>query len=147
MAELDHITCHVLNTHNGAPAANLRCKLAIDSIQHTNGFAAQSFTATTDANGRVSTWASTEARGGAATVNQLLEEGQEGEQKDSSKACFRCTLRIEGVDDFYRSQGVDSFWPEIEVKFLVAAPGSEGWRHYHVPVLLGPWSYSTYRGS
>jgi 5-hydroxyisourate hydrolase len=38
----------------------------------------------------------------------------------------------------------------VEVKFTVRGRGVEGeedWRHYHVPVLLGPWNYSTYRGS
>lgn len=44
---------------------------------------------------------------------------------------------------------MESFWPEVEVKFVVQGrgEGEEGWRHYHVPVLLGPWSYTTYRGS
>ncbi|PGH04058.1 5-hydroxyisourate hydrolase [Blastomyces parvus] len=58
------------------------------------------------------------------------------------------SLRIRNVGEWYTEQGVDCFWPEVEVRFLVK--GSEqwdGWRHYHVPVLLGPWSYSTYRGS
>ena len=35
-----------------------------------------------------------------------------------------------------------TFYPEVEIKFFVK-PGS----HYHVPVLLGPWGYTTYRGS
>jgi 5-hydroxyisourate hydrolase len=35
-----------------------------------------------------------------------------------------------------------TFWPEVELKFWV----KEG-EHYHVPLLLGPWSYTTYRGS
>lgn len=35
------------------------------------------------------------------------------------------------------------FFPHIEISFEVAA-GSE---HYHVPVLLSPYGYSTYRGS
>ncbi|EGC40869.1 transthyretin domain-containing protein [Histoplasma capsulatum var. duboisii H88] len=58
------------------------------------------------------------------------------------------TLRIRNVGEWYAEQGVESFWREIEVQFLVK--GSErwdGWRHYHVPVLLGPWNYTTYRGS
>ncbi|KKZ62557.1 hypothetical protein EMCG_02963 [[Emmonsia] crescens] len=58
------------------------------------------------------------------------------------------SLRIRNVGEWYAEQGVESFWPEVEVRFLVK--GSErwdGWRHYHVPVLLGPWNYSTYRGS
>jgi 5-hydroxyisourate hydrolase len=35
------------------------------------------------------------------------------------------------------------FYPEVSVTFVVE-PGEE---HYHVPLLLSPFGYSTYRGS
>lgn len=35
------------------------------------------------------------------------------------------------------------FYPEVQVVFSVEA----GQGHYHVPLLLSPWGYSTYRGS
>jgi 2-oxo-4-hydroxy-4-carboxy-5-ureidoimidazoline decarboxylase len=35
------------------------------------------------------------------------------------------------------------FLDEITLRFAIAEP--EG--HYHVPLLMTPWSYSTYRGS
>ena len=38
---------------------------------------------------------------------------------------------------------VDGFYPEVVVVFTVADPD----QHYHVPVLLSPYGYSTYRGS
>jgi 5-hydroxyisourate hydrolase len=37
----------------------------------------------------------------------------------------------------------DTFYPEVVVTFTVAGPR----RHYHVPLLLSPYAYSTYRGS
>ena len=37
----------------------------------------------------------------------------------------------------------DSFYPEITVQFRVRDPKS----HYHVPLLLSPYGYTTYRGS
>ena len=37
----------------------------------------------------------------------------------------------------------DGFYPEVAVTFAV----SEGEDHYHVPLLLSPYGYSTYRGS
>jgi 5-hydroxyisourate hydrolase len=37
----------------------------------------------------------------------------------------------------------DGFYPEVAVTFVVA----EGESHYHVPLLLSPFGYSTYRGS
>ena len=36
-----------------------------------------------------------------------------------------------------------AFFPEVTVAFFVAEPG----RHHHVPLLLSPYGYSTYRGS
>ncbi len=35
------------------------------------------------------------------------------------------------------------FFPEIAISFRLA----DGEQHYHVPLLLGPWGYTTYRGS
>jgi len=39
--------------------------------------------------------------------------------------------------------GPDAFYPEVVVCFRVPARGV----HHHVPVLLSPFAYSTYRGS
>lgn len=38
-----------------------------------------------------------------------------------------------------------AFFPQVEVRFFVDS-GEEG-RHVHVPLLVGPFSYTTYRGS
>jgi 5-hydroxyisourate hydrolase len=38
---------------------------------------------------------------------------------------------------------VDGFYPEVVVVFTIADPDE----HYHVPLLLSPYGYSTYRGS
>jgi len=37
----------------------------------------------------------------------------------------------------------DGFYPEVIVVFTIADPGE----HYHVPLLLSPYGFSTYRGS
>ncbi len=51
------------------------------------------------------------------------------------------------VADYFRSQGVGlpdpPFLDEVTVDFGIAAGGG----HYHVPLLVSPYSYSTYRGS
>ncbi len=45
---------------------------------------------------------------------------------------------------YFADRGVkDYFYPEVAVCFTVAEPGA----HYHVPLLLSPFGYSTYRGS
>ena len=38
--------------------------------------------------------------------------------------------------------GTTGFYPEVSVAFTVSDE-----RHYHVPLLLSPYAYSTYRGS
>ena len=44
---------------------------------------------------------------------------------------------------YFAALGVETFYPRVEIAFVVAAGGP----HYHVPLLLSPWGYSTYRGS
>lgn len=44
---------------------------------------------------------------------------------------------------YYAASGQPCFFPEIAVTFAITNPD----RHHHVPVLLSPYAYSTYRGS
>ena len=44
---------------------------------------------------------------------------------------------------YLAAQRVDAFYPEVSVDFEVV----DGGQHYHVPLLLSPFGYSTYRGS
>jgi 5-hydroxyisourate hydrolase len=44
---------------------------------------------------------------------------------------------------YYDAQAVDHFHPEVTVDFTVG----DSEQHVHVPLLLSPFSYSTYRGS
>ena len=44
--------------------------------------------------------------------------------------------------DYFEETQRDAFYPEICIVFRIQGP-----EHYHVPVLLSPFSYSTYRGS
>ena len=48
---------------------------------------------------------------------------------------------------YFAARGVDTFYPFVTVTFIVeiADDGTSG--HYHVPLLLSPFGYSTYRGS
>ncbi|HEY7262853.1 MAG TPA: hydroxyisourate hydrolase [Trebonia sp.] len=46
-----------------------------------------------------------------------------------------------GTGGYFAARGVAAFYPEVTITFTVA----EG--HYHVPLLLSPFAYSTYRGS
>ena len=44
---------------------------------------------------------------------------------------------------YFAATGVEGFYPEVSVVFAVREAGG----HYHVPLLLSPHGYSTYRGS
>jgi 5-hydroxyisourate hydrolase len=44
---------------------------------------------------------------------------------------------------WFAEQGRDAFYPEVVLTFSVAEPAE----HHHVPLLLAPFAYSTYRGS
>lgn len=44
---------------------------------------------------------------------------------------------------WYRQRKLETFYPEVTLDFQVADPSD----HYHVPLLLNQWGYSTYRGS
>jgi 5-hydroxyisourate hydrolase len=44
---------------------------------------------------------------------------------------------------WFAEQGRETFYPEVVLTFAVQEPGE----HHHVPLLLSPFAYSTYRGS
>jgi 5-hydroxyisourate hydrolase len=44
---------------------------------------------------------------------------------------------------YFRARRVAAFYPEVSVVFQIADPR----QHHHVPLLLSPFGYSTYRGS
>lgn len=68
-------------------------------------------------------------------VDRLLPEGH---------ALVPGTYRINfAIGAYFRNQGIEAFYPEAVVTFEVR----DAAQHYHVPLLLSPYGYSTYRGS
>ncbi len=57
--------------------------------------------------------------------------------KDSPPATYR--LRFDVADYF---KGVESFYPYVEIVFTIRSD-----EHHHVPLLISPFGYTTYRGS
>jgi len=47
------------------------------------------------------------------------------------------------VGDYHERSGVEGFWPHVDVAFEIGGDGE----HLHLPLLLNPYGYSTYRGS
>jgi 5-hydroxyisourate hydrolase len=47
------------------------------------------------------------------------------------------------VDEYFAKDSLASFYPEVAITFRI----TDASQHYHVPLLLSPFGYSTYRGS
>jgi 5-hydroxyisourate hydrolase len=47
------------------------------------------------------------------------------------------------VAPYFAAQNIEAFYDEITIRFRI----DEAAKKYHVPLLLSPWGYSTYRGS
>lgn len=47
------------------------------------------------------------------------------------------------TETYFAKQQIESFYPQVTVTFVVR----DAAQHYHVPLLLSPFGYSTYRGS
>lgn len=68
-------------------------------------------------------------------VRGLLEQGSTLSEGD-----YALTF---SVGDYFRRSSTRSFYDQIMIHFSIA----EASEHYHVPLLLSPFGYSTYRGS
>lgn len=67
-------------------------------------------------------------------VKDFLEETPDGH-----RGIYKLTYM---VGPYFELQGQDSFYPFIEVVFQIKDNA-----HYHVPITLSPYGYSTYRGN
>lgn len=56
----------------------------------------------------------------------------------------RGTYRLRfATGDYHAHAGTGGFYPQVTVEFTIHDPA----QHHHVPLLLSPYGYSTYRGS
>lgn len=67
-------------------------------------------------------------------------DGRIGSLGEVSAGVHRITF---DTGAYYGALGIETFYPQVTVVFDVTDPG----RHHHVPLLLSPFAYSTYRGS
>lgn len=111
------ITTHVLDLSLGRPAEGVPVRLEV--LQAENGWVSLA-EKVTDGDGR---------------VKDLLDAGAR-----LDAASYKLTFLTGG---YFERLGTTSFYPEVTVVFRVPEPGG----HYHVPLLLSPYGYSTYRGS
>ncbi len=71
---------------------------------------------------------------GDGRLKTLLKEGGLG------KGYYRITFDVEA---YFKRQKTAAFYKQIPIQFHIQATD----QHYHVPLLLNPFGYSTYRGS
>lgn len=62
---------------------------------------------------------------------------------DQPLAPGRYRLRA-GIGDWFRQRGQESLYLSAQIDFAIVGDGAE---HYHLPFLISPGSWSTYRGS
>jgi 5-hydroxyisourate hydrolase len=111
------LSTHVLDTARGGPAANLAIQLEEKS---KDGGWRELSRATTNPDGRAPS---------LLPSTQPLEIGT-----------YRLTFDTKG---YFQALGMPGFYPYVQVVFEIAKANE----HYHVPLLLSPFGYSTYRGS
>ena len=116
-----HLSTHVLDTSNGRPAVGVSLTLTRLEPDGTRTRLAET---RTNADGRTDT----PLLSGADLVAGMYEIE------------FR-------VGDYFCAQGMalsaPTFLDTVPLRFGIADPAA----NYHVPLLVSPWSYSTYRGS
>ncbi len=114
---MSEISTHVLDTSIGRPASGVRVVLEVHSAGKDWEVVGKG---KTDADGRVAS---------------LLPAGAHLEP-----ANYRLTF---DVSSYFRAQKVASFYSEVSILFAVR----DAAQHYHIPLLLSPYGYTTYRGS
>lgn len=124
MRQSSQITTHILDTARGCPAEGVHVVLyRVDPAGDTGRDAGRDQVlakASTDDDGRV---------GNLLDPATVLEAG-----------AYRLRFEVSG---YFRNRGHKQFYPWVDVVFQVDGDG----QHYHVPLLLSPYGYSTYRGS
>jgi 5-hydroxyisourate hydrolase len=111
------ITTHVLDTSRGQPARGVPVYL---EVQEAGANWRSLGVGVTDEDGR---------------VKHLLPD-----EFDLQPGLYRLSFE---TAVYFEAQSLRSFYPHVVVVFYVHDPG----QHYHVPLLLSPFGYSTYRGS
>ena len=114
------ITTHVLDTSRGCPATGVPVELfRMDQGDNQDGDTSLG-KGETDSDGRI--------------ASGLIDAS------DFSPGLYRIEFNTQR---YFESTGTDAFYPQVSIQFIVS-PGND---HYHVPLLLSPFGYSTYRGS
>jgi 5-hydroxyisourate hydrolase len=117
---MSQLTTHILDTAKGKPAEGVTVFLfQQDPTDPITAAWRQIAIGTTNSDGRIPD---------LLQENVVLEDGV-------------YKLKFE-TKEYFEKQAIQTFYPFIEITFMIT-----GEEHYHVPLLLNPFGYSTYRGS
>jgi len=124
------VTCHILDSSLGKPAAGVTVIWQELIDNKVGGEVEVIATSETDADGR---------------CMQLWPLPTPMESKEERARLYAGKLYkvIFHTKDYFESTGRKCFYPWVEITFEVASPQE----HYHIPLLISPYSYTTYRGS
>jgi len=139
------ITCHVLDTTAGLPAPNIKVSLKVYRTQADlvdNRFVSD-FQGTTNGDGRVTAW-----RDGQQQSEGILDYVFMSHLDHGSDVY--CTLDFQ-TGPYWETKNIRPFFPSVTINFITTGykniPAGTDKPHWHVPLLLGPYNYTTYRGS
>ncbi|MCJ1331936.1 hypothetical protein MMC10_008628 [Thelotrema lepadinum] len=140
-AKKDPITTHCLDQTSGTPASNIHTTLRLLSPASKFAGIQPAWTASTSPNdGRINTWTPSSPE---SLSEPFLSEIIAGSRERKESLEFSLSFQ---TGPYWKAKGQASFYPRVEVVFEVNGQ-DDGREHWHVPVLLGPWGYTTYRGS
>ncbi|KAJ7207396.1 hypothetical protein B0H12DRAFT_1158847 [Mycena haematopus] len=126
------ITCHVLDSSTGKPAEGVQIRLQdFTPAQREGGVDAFNPLAfgVTNADGR---------------CLDLLPARDSSEAKNLDVALIPGTYKIVfKTKEYFERTGRKCFYPWVEITFEIEDPTE----HYHIPLLISPYSFTTYRGS
>ncbi|EIW87010.1 transthyretin [Coniophora puteana RWD-64-598 SS2] len=124
------ITCHVLDTSQGKPAAGIEVILQKHEERPGDASVFRPFAASeTDADGRCST-----------LLPPRGSEDAKAKNKEVTPGIYKIVFRTKS---YFDKLNVKCFYPYVEIVFEIANEDE----HYHIPLLISPYSYTTYRGS
>jgi 5-hydroxyisourate hydrolase len=138
------LSTHVLDTANGRPAAGLKIQLwKIEADEKR--FLKEVIT---NQDGRTETPLLLGDELGAGVYELVFQVGpyfQDLSRRSLAKADLsrRSVAEAEAAEDSFLKTTEDTFLGDVPVRFRILNPGE----NYHVPLLVSPWSYTTYRGS
>lgn len=116
------VSCHVLNSNTGLPLSNILCELYLITDTQSIKIAKQ----VTNKDGRIikDTW-------------EFLDE-----HKITHDNTYM--IRFQVKTSYYDIVKEDTLYPYVDIPFMIKDSNVS---HYHIPLLLNNFGYTTYRGS